>query len=126
MEVEAWLNHLGLGQYAEAFGANDIDGETLPNLDGDDLKELGIASLGHRKKVLAAIDRLTEGDVTPQVPHESLAGGRRQVTILFANIAGFTRLSAELDRLRGEAEQTGFTPQLAALDDALTEIGESP
>ncbi len=43
MNVETWLNDLGLGQYVEAFGTNDIDGETLASLDTDDLKELGVA-----------------------------------------------------------------------------------
>ncbi len=97
MDVETWLSDLGLGQYAEAFGANDIDGETLASLDGDDLKELGVNSLGHRKKLLAAIEQLSDGNADV-APREPLAGERlRQVTILFADIAGFTRLSTERD-----------------------------
>ena len=100
MDVEAWLNDLGLGQYAEAFGAND--GKMLPSLDGDDLKERGVAwrgvaSLGHRKKLLTAIERLRGGgvDVTPEAHHELFAGERLQVTILFTDIARFSLLSTE-------------------------------
>ena len=55
MDVRAWLEAHDLGQYAEMFASNDIDAEVLCTLTADDLKELGIASLGHRKKLLAAI-----------------------------------------------------------------------
>ena len=55
MDVRAWLEGHDLGQYAEVFASNDIDAEVLCTLTADDLKELGIASLGHRKKLLAAI-----------------------------------------------------------------------
>ena len=58
MNVRAWLGALGLGQYAEMFASNDIDAQVLCTLTIDDLKDLGIASLGHRKKLLAAIAEL--------------------------------------------------------------------
>jgi SAM domain (Sterile alpha motif) len=58
VDVRAWLEGHGLGRYAEVFASNDIDAEVLRTLTADDLKELGIASLGHRKKLLAAIARL--------------------------------------------------------------------
>ena len=54
MDVTAWLNEMALDRYAEAFAENDIDGETLAALTEDDLRELGVASLGHRKKIMAA------------------------------------------------------------------------
>jgi YesN/AraC family two-component response regulator len=53
--IEEWLNGLGLGEYTEAFASNDITRESLPELTSDDLKEIGVASLGHRKTLLAAI-----------------------------------------------------------------------
>jgi len=45
---------MALDRYAEAFAENDIDGETLAALTEDDLRELGVASLGHRKNIMAA------------------------------------------------------------------------
>ncbi len=39
MDAGAWLNALGLDQYAQAFAENDIDAEALADLTADDLKE---------------------------------------------------------------------------------------
>ena len=57
-EIRKWLDAIGLVQYADAFEANDIDGATLHGLTAEDLRELGIASLGHRKRIMQAISRL--------------------------------------------------------------------
>jgi len=54
-----WLCRLGLDRYESAFRDNDVDIETLPSLTADDLRELGVTSLGHRKKLLAAIAALS-------------------------------------------------------------------
>jgi len=53
-----WLRSLGLGQHEAAFRQNDIDGTVLPNLTAEDLKELSVAALGHRRKLLDAIAAL--------------------------------------------------------------------
>ena len=58
MDVEAWLRGLGLEQYAPAFRDNDVDGEVLPELTADDLISIGVTSVGHRRKLLAAIAAL--------------------------------------------------------------------
>ena len=58
MDVAAWLRELGLGQYEQAFNDNAIDGEVLPRLTADDLKELGVVAIGHRRKLLDAIAAL--------------------------------------------------------------------
>src|SRR6516225_5441581 len=55
MDVARWLRSLGLEQYAPAFEQNHIRRELLPSLTADDLKELGIASVGHRRELLEAI-----------------------------------------------------------------------
>ena len=60
MDVAAWLRGLGLEQYAELFRDNDIDGEILRGMTAEDLKELGISSFGHRRKLLNAIAALGE------------------------------------------------------------------
>jgi hypothetical protein len=58
MDVVVWLRSLGLGKYEALFRENDIDETVLPNLTAEDLKELGVASLGHRRKFLDAIAAL--------------------------------------------------------------------
>jgi hypothetical protein len=60
LDIDSWLRGIGLAQYAEMFRANDIDGELLDRLTSDDLKEIGVASFGHRRKLLEA---LSHGDV---------------------------------------------------------------
>ena len=81
---------LGLGQYEQAFRENDIDADLLPTLTMDDLRELGIASLGHRKRLLSAIASLGKGLRVPQAE-------RRQLTVMFVDLVGSTALSARLD-----------------------------
>lgn len=58
LHIDAWLHGIGLAQYGELFRSNDIDGAMLRQLSADDLKELGVASLGHRKKLLEVIAAL--------------------------------------------------------------------
>src|SRR5258708_4456374 len=99
MDVGAWLEALGLGQYAHPFAENDVDFLVLAQLTDADLKELGVTSLGHRKRLLTAIaahgvsaPASIEAPADSAPPHE-----RRQVTILFADLSGFTALSQSLD-----------------------------
>jgi class 3 adenylate cyclase len=97
MDIVAWLTDLGLERYAEQFAANEIDEKILRDLSGEDLKELGVSALGHRKKLLLAIAEL--GKFSSEAGPTAAAvtdGTRRQVTVLFADISGFTQLSNEL------------------------------
>src|SRR5262249_22202717 len=59
MDVADWLRGLGFEQYAPAFRDNDIDGEVLRRLTGEDLRELGVTSIGHRRRLLDAITALS-------------------------------------------------------------------
>src|SRR3954467_12631859 len=101
MDVSAWLCSLGLEQYVAAFGDNAVDGEVLRDLSDADLQGLGIAPLGHRKKLLKAIAALAAkpasaaAEASPSQPAAG-EGERRQVTVLFADIAGYTELSRRL------------------------------
>src|SRR5713226_9199809 len=54
MDVAEWLRGLGFGQYATVFRDNDIDGEVLRRLTAEDLRDLGVASVGHRRRLLDA------------------------------------------------------------------------
>jgi SAM domain (Sterile alpha motif) len=58
MDIVVWLRSLGLGKYEAAFRENEIDETVLPNLTAEDLKELGVTALGHRRKLLDAIAAL--------------------------------------------------------------------
>jgi hypothetical protein len=107
MDVGAWLRDQKLGQYEEAFRQNDIDDEVLRDLSAEDLIGLGIASVGHRRKLLAAIASLRETDrqATSQSRDTSTAtrsmslpeAERRQLTVMFADLVGSTAISSRLD-----------------------------
>jgi hypothetical protein len=58
MDVAAWLQGLGLERYETLFRDHEIDWEVLPKLTPDDLKEIGILAIGHRRKLLDAIAAL--------------------------------------------------------------------
>ena len=101
-DISEWLEHLGLGKYANAFAENEIDFDALPHVTEEDLKEIGIA-LGARRKLLAAIVKL-ESTIEP-TPKQVAAGDRvvgaeaerRQLTVMFCDLAGSTALSERLD-----------------------------
>src|SRR5215469_4440154 len=107
MDVAAWLRGLGLEQYVPAFRANDVDGEVLPELTADDLIGLGVTSIGHRRKLLAAIAGLgTEPPTGAQSATSATSAStaaptidaeRRQLTVMFCDLVGSTPLSARLD-----------------------------
>ena len=74
-QIADWLQELGLGQYAQRFAQNDITFALLPHLTDQDLKELGVASLGHRRQLLRAIAELGNATATtaPIIPQTILA-----------------------------------------------------
>ena len=101
LDIDSWLRGIGLAQYAELLRANDIDGELLGRLTSDDLKEIGVASLGHRKQLLEAIAALgTVAEApspTPAAATPTPAAERRQLTVMFVDLVGSTALSGRLD-----------------------------
>jgi hypothetical protein len=111
-DVAAWLRGLNLGLYEAAFRDNGVDASVLPELTAEDLKEMGVAAVGHRRKLLAAIAAL-HGLPPAAVPAEAAlpaaappgdgdawachGAERRQLTVLFCDLTGSTALSARLD-----------------------------
>jgi hypothetical protein len=49
MDVGSWLRKLGLEQYEAAFRENAISEKVLPHLTAEDLKDLGVGMVGHRR-----------------------------------------------------------------------------
>src|SRR5467141_3019049 len=97
MDVAEWLRKLGLEQYEPAFGANEIDERVLPSLTAEDLKDLGVSLVGHRRRLLDAIAALgIEGPASSGAPVRADAE-RRQLTVMFCDLVGSTELSARLD-----------------------------
>ena len=104
-QIADWLQKVGLGQYAQRFVENDIDFAVLRDLTDQDLEKIGVASLGHRRKLLRAITELKGGDtgtsnpatedIAPVTPHDTAE--RRQVTVMFSDLVGSTALSARMD-----------------------------
>jgi class 3 adenylate cyclase/predicted ATPase len=118
MDVGDWLRKLGLEQYEPAFRGNEIDATVLPSLTAEDLKDLGVNLVGHRRRLLDAIAALPPiapigGSPLPSPPLPGLDPGttggitgegrvraeaeRRQLTVMFCDLVGSTALSARLD-----------------------------
>src|SRR3974377_2042473 len=106
MDIVVWLRSLGLGRYEAAFRDNEIDETVLPNLTAEDLKDLGVSIVGHRRKLLDAIAvlRVDAGGKAPppaaRAPIDRSAkdtAERRQVTVMFSDLVGSTALSARMD-----------------------------
>ncbi|MBR0801563.1 AAA family ATPase [Bradyrhizobium jicamae] len=109
MDVESWLRRLGLDQYEAAFRENEIDETILSKLTAEDLKDLGVSIVGHRRKLLEAIAALgADGARKPSsvdeasTPSRSRLGTedraeRRQVTVMFSDLVGSTALSGRMD-----------------------------
>jgi class 3 adenylate cyclase/ABC-type transport system involved in cytochrome c biogenesis ATPase subunit len=112
-----------LERYEVAFRENEIDWAVLPKLTADDLKDIGVAAVGHRRKLLEAIAQLSATDMPPDaVPAIAPADGaeRRHLTVMFCDLVGSTALSVRFDpeELRGEirAYQNTVTGVVARYD----------
>jgi class 3 adenylate cyclase/tetratricopeptide (TPR) repeat protein len=114
VDVGVWLRELGLEQYAATFRENDVTAALLPNLTADDLKDLGITSVGHRRQLLDAIAALrlkaVPDEASAQVSSSSAPADpngpgdmsettaeRRPLSVMFCDLIGSTMLSAQLD-----------------------------
>ena len=125
--VSDWLERLGMAEYAQRFAENDIDFSIVPELTDQDLEKIGVASLGHRRKILRAIASLASapaaepapltppapsapssapkqslavgasGQSSPPLAPGEVAGERRYLTVMFCDLVGSTAISAQLD-----------------------------
>ena len=106
MDIGGWLRRLGLEQYEAAFRENKIDDTVLPSLTAEDLKDLGVGFVGHRRRIFDAIvalrgetsapTRLSDASPATDKADQDTAE-RRQVTVMFSDLVGSTALSARLD-----------------------------
>jgi class 3 adenylate cyclase/predicted ATPase len=101
-----WLQELGMSEYTQRFIENDIDFTILGDLTDQDLEKIGIASLGHRRKLLRAIANLEAIEkgapvaavvAAPASPLTLDTAERRQVTVMFSDLVGSTALSVRMD-----------------------------
>ena len=106
MDLGGWLRRLGLGQYEAAFRENAVDETVLPSLTAEDLKDLGVGAVGHRRKLLDAIAVLRADASARAPPPDALPAAdrtvtdsaeRRQLTVMFCDLVGSTALSSRLD-----------------------------
>jgi class 3 adenylate cyclase/predicted ATPase len=103
IDVAEWLQDLGLERYVPAFRDNEIDWEVLPKLTSEDLREIGVAAIGHRRKLLDAIAAL--GATAPAAAVTAALSDapapveveRRQLTVMFCDMVGSTALSTRFD-----------------------------
>jgi class 3 adenylate cyclase/predicted ATPase len=131
MDIGGWLRRLGLEQYEATFRENEIDDTVLPSLTAEDLKDLGVGLVGHRRKLLDAIAVL-RADSTKTVPTAPAAvaaptsapaaeaGERRYLTVMFCDLVGSTSISAQLD---AEEWRDLVGSYLDAASEAVTEMG---
>src|SRR6516165_5760351 len=101
VEIAEWLRGLGLEKYAPAFDENAINWDVLSELTTDDLKEIGVAALGDRRRLMAAIAALG-GGASPAAPAPVSSSApaeaeRRQLTVMFCDLVGSTPLSTRFD-----------------------------
>jgi len=100
MNVAAWLRELGLERYVQAFEDNDVDARTLCLLTEADLTEIGVQSVGHRRKLAEAIAALADESSAPvstpaPPPVPRIDAERRQLSVLYCQMTGFAESSGE-------------------------------
>jgi class 3 adenylate cyclase len=99
-EIRNWLESIGLGQYADAFEANEIGMDLLGQVDDQMLKDIGVSVGGHRLRFRNAIAKLATAPVAEVTlspttrTHEATAASpeRRQLTVMFCDLVGSTPL----------------------------------
>src|SRR5215467_9969971 len=137
MDIESWLRSLGLERYEAAFRENEIDDTVLPRLTAEDLKELGVGPVGHRRKLLDAIAALrVDANTNVPLPARSptappittratpltveAVGERRYLTVMFCDLVDSTGIVARLDAEEWRDLVNAYLDDASA---AVTEMG---
>src|SRR6516164_4169179 len=131
MDIEDWLRSLGLERYEAAFRENEIDDTILPRLTAEDLKELGVGPVGHRRKLLDAIAALrADSNANAPLPASSptaatpliveAVGERRYLTVMFCDLVDSTGIAAQLDAEEWRDLVNAYLDDASA---AVTEMG---
>src|SRR5215471_2056150 len=137
MDIEGWLRSLGLERYEAAFRENQIDDTILPRLTAEDLKELGVGPVGHRRKLLDAIAALRfDSNANAPLPAPSPTappiaaratplivepvGERRYLTVMFCDLVDSTGIAAKLDAEEWRDLLNAYLDDASA---AVTEMG---
>ena len=109
IEIGEWLERHALGRHVAVFAENEVDFATLSLLTEADLQELGLP-FGPRKKILALLQKPETG--SPREPStmvanavvaglddddSGLGGERRQLTVMFCDMVGFTEVANRVD-----------------------------
>jgi class 3 adenylate cyclase len=136
-QIAEWLEKLGMSEYAERFADDDIDFTILCDLTDQDLEKIGVASLGHRRKLLRAIASFNDAPAAappaqvalsvPQPiavpstpPPAELVGERRDVTVTFCDLVDSTGIAARLD---AEEWRDLVSAYVDAASTAVTDMG---
>ena len=136
MDIEGWLRSLGLERYEAAFRENEIDDTILLRLTAEDLKELGVGPVGHRRKLLDAIaalraDSNANAPLHAPLPTAPIAaratplgveavGERRYLTVMFCDLVDSTGIVARLDAEEWRDLVNAYLDDASA---AVTEMG---
>ncbi|MEM7021954.1 MAG: AAA family ATPase [Pseudomonadota bacterium] len=114
--VTELLQGLHLHQYADVFAAHAVDMDVLINLTDTDLDELGVRAVGHRRRLLAAMDERRPGGARVSgvkksaseqsaVPLDAGAPAeRRHLTIMLVDLAGSMEPSLDPEQIRDSLE----------------------
>ena len=138
MDVTNWLREQDLEEYIGSFQENAIDEGVLLELTADDLRDLGVTKVGHRRKLINAIEQLNSATdvgydqkekpdtarvaIVPNVPEiidstpkESPEAERRHLTVMFVDMVGSTELSTRIDAEDVREVITGFQNTVAGI-----------
>jgi class 3 adenylate cyclase/tetratricopeptide (TPR) repeat protein len=125
MDVAGWLRTLNLGQYEAAFRKNSVTVDLLPTLTAEDLKDLGVTPVGHRRRLLDAIAALRASADLTEKPHaasaerprqsQQSAAERRQLSVMFCDLMDSTALSSRLDPEELSAVIRGYQARVATI-----------